>query len=158
MVSADGRVHDERRVAYLREHFRRAAQAIQDGVPLRGYFVWSLMDNFEWAHGYSQRFGIVRVEYETGQRILKDSAGYYQSVIQANGVSNQPDADALKRAQRRRASLGMGQPRRVLRSGAMLPLWATPSFSNHRPLRARPFLYARPERGSTMRTKSAKVL
>ncbi len=85
-VAADGCVHDERRVAYLREHFRRAAQAIQDGVPLRGYFVWSLMDNFEWAHGYSQRFGIVRVEYETGQRIPKDSAAYYQSVIRANGV------------------------------------------------------------------------
>lgn len=85
-VAEDGCVHDERRVAYLREHFRRAAQAIQDGVPLRGYFVWSLMDNFEWAHGYSQRFGIVRVEYETGQRIPKDSAAYYQSVIRANGV------------------------------------------------------------------------
>jgi beta-glucosidase len=85
-VTADGRVHDERRVAYLREHFRRAAQAIRNGVPLRGYFVWSLLDNFEWTYGYSQRFGIVRVEYETGQRILKDSALYFQSVIRANGV------------------------------------------------------------------------
>jgi beta-glucosidase len=85
-VTADGHVHDERRAAYLREHFRRAAQAIQDGVPLRGYFVWSLLDNFEWAYGYSQRFGIVRVDYGTGQRIVKDSALYYQSVIQANGV------------------------------------------------------------------------
>jgi beta-glucosidase len=85
-VSADGRIHDERRVAYLREHFRRAAQAIQDGVPLRGYFVWSLLDNFEWAHGYTQRFGIVRTEYATGQRILKDSAYFYQSVIRANGL------------------------------------------------------------------------
>ena len=73
-------------MAYLREHFRCAAQAIQDGVPLRGYFVWSLLDNFEWAYGYSQRFGLVRVEYDTGQRILKDSARYYQSVIRANGV------------------------------------------------------------------------
>jgi beta-glucosidase len=85
-VSADGRVHDDQRVSYLREHFRRAAQAMQDGAPLRGYFVWSLLDNFEWAHGYNQRFGIVRVEYDTGQRILKDSARFYQSVIRANGV------------------------------------------------------------------------
>lgn len=86
VVSADGRVHDARRVSYLREHFRMAAKAIQDGVPLRGYFVWSLLDNFEWAYGYTQRFGIVRVEYETGQRILKDSAYFYQSVIRANSA------------------------------------------------------------------------
>ncbi len=86
VVSADGRVHDDRRTAYLREHFRAAARAIQDGVPLRGYYVWSLLDNFEWAHGYSQRFGLVRVDYATGQRIVKDSACYFKSVIQANAV------------------------------------------------------------------------
>jgi beta-glucosidase len=82
----DGAVHDPRRVDYLREHFDAARRAISDGVPLRGYFVWSLMDNFEWAFGYSKRFGIVYVDYESQERILKDSAKYLQRVIQANQV------------------------------------------------------------------------
>ncbi len=68
VLETSGRVHDERRVAYLREHFRQAHRAIQDGVPLKGYFVWSLMDNFEWAYGYSKRFGLVYVDYTTRQR------------------------------------------------------------------------------------------
>ena len=83
---ADGRIRDTRRVRYLREHFRVAHLAIQAGIPLAGYFVWSLFDNFEWAFGYSQRFGIVWVDYETQQRILKDSAIWYQKVIQLNGL------------------------------------------------------------------------
>jgi beta-glucosidase len=82
----DGRIHDERRVAYLRAHFRKMWEALQDGVPLRGYFLWSLLDNFEWAHGYSKRFGIVHVDYPTGTRRWKDSAYFYQSVIKANGL------------------------------------------------------------------------
>jgi beta-glucosidase len=80
----DGAVHDPRRVEYLREHFSAARRAISDGVPLRGYFVWSLMDNFEWAFGYSKRFGIVYVDFESQERILKDSAKYLQRVIQSN--------------------------------------------------------------------------
>jgi beta-glucosidase len=55
-------------------------------VDLRGYFVWSLMDNFEWAEGYAKRFGIVHVDYRTQQRVLKDSAKWYQAVIQRNGI------------------------------------------------------------------------
>ncbi len=82
----DGAVHDERRVEYLKEHFAAARRAISDGVPLRGYFVWSLMDNFEWSHGFSKRFGIVYVDYENQQRIPKDSALYLQRVIQQNAV------------------------------------------------------------------------
>lgn len=82
----DGSVHDPRRVSYLREHLSSARRAISEGVPLRGYFAWSLMDNFEWALGYSKRFGIVYVDYQTQQRILKDSAHFYQKVIQANAV------------------------------------------------------------------------
>ncbi|MDW8105826.1 MAG: GH1 family beta-glucosidase, partial [Armatimonadota bacterium] len=70
----DGRVADADRVEYLRQHFLSAHRAIGDGVPLKGYFVWSLMDNFEWAYGYSRRFGIVYVDYATQQRIWKDSA------------------------------------------------------------------------------------
>ena len=82
----DGAVHDERRVEYFKEHFDSARRAISDGVPLRGYFVWSLLDNFEWAHGYNKRFGIVYVDYKTQARILKDSAGYLRRVIQENCV------------------------------------------------------------------------
>ena len=74
-------VHDDERVDYLRRHFTAAHRAIQAGVELRGYFVWSLMDNFEWAYGYSKRFGIVRVDYDTQERTLKDSALWYQKLI-----------------------------------------------------------------------------
>jgi len=80
-----GNVHDEHRTDYLRTHFAAAHRAVQAGVPLAGYFVWSLLDNFEWAFGYSQRFGIVWVDYETQKRILKDSAKWYKGVIRKNG-------------------------------------------------------------------------
>jgi beta-glucosidase len=85
-VSADGRVHDPRRINYLREHLLQAHRALSEGVPLRGYSVWSLMDNFEWSLGYSKRFGITYINYETQQRILKDSAYWYREVIAANEV------------------------------------------------------------------------
>ncbi len=81
----DGRVRDERRLDYLRKHFSAAHRAIAAGVPLAGYFVWSLMDNFEWDRGYSQRFGMVYVDYATQQRTPKDSALWYRDVIAANG-------------------------------------------------------------------------
>jgi beta-glucosidase len=83
VVEAGGRVHDARRTAYLVGHFSAAAAAIQHGVPLRGYFVWSLLDNFEWGHGYSQRFGLVYVDYATQQRVLKDSARWYRQFLAA---------------------------------------------------------------------------
>ncbi len=80
-----GNVPDEFRTHYLRTHFAAAHRAIQAGVPLAGYFVWSLMDNFEWSQGYSQRFGIIWVDYETQKRTLKDSAKWYKGVINKNG-------------------------------------------------------------------------
>ena len=83
----DGRVHDARRIAYLRGYLAAAHRAIQDGAPLAGYFVWSWMDNFEWGHGYTQRFGITWVDYATQQRIPKDSAVWYGGVIAENGLS-----------------------------------------------------------------------
>jgi beta-glucosidase len=82
--SPDGRVNDEQRTRYLMGHFEAAQRAIQMGVPLEGYFVWSLLDNFEWAHGYSQRFGIVRVDFETQQRVPKTSALWLRDVIKQN--------------------------------------------------------------------------
>jgi beta-glucosidase len=93
-VSADGRVHDERRVAYLREHFAAAHAAIAAGAPLAGYFVWSFLDNFEWERGYTQRFGIVRVDYDSQKRTPKDSALYLKQVIASNAVEAEPTASA----------------------------------------------------------------
>ena len=69
-----GRVRDARRVQFLNDHLRAAWQAMEEGVPLAGYFLWSIFDNFEWAHGYTKRFGVTWVDYETQERILKDSA------------------------------------------------------------------------------------
>jgi beta-glucosidase len=84
--NGNGHVHDGRRITYLHEHFSAAHRAIAAGVPLAGYFVWSLLDNFEWAYGYTERFGIVWVDYQTRRRILKDSARWYRQVIAANAV------------------------------------------------------------------------
>lgn len=84
--NGDGRIHDLRRITYLRDHFNAAHRAIAAGVPLAGYFIWSLMDNFEWELGYTQRFGIVWVDYATQQRIPKDSAIWYKKVIADNGL------------------------------------------------------------------------
>ncbi|MCB0181634.1 MAG: beta-glucosidase [Anaerolineae bacterium] len=83
---ANGFVADTGRINYLRAHLLAAHEAVQAGVNLKGYYVWSLMDNFEWAHGLSKRFGLVRVEFETGQRIPKQSALWYRNVIAQNGV------------------------------------------------------------------------
>ncbi len=85
-LSSDKRVHDPRRVTYLREHLIQIRQAMDDGVNVRGYFVWSLLDNFEWAHAYSKRFGLVYVDYATQQRIVKDSGEWYAQVIARNGL------------------------------------------------------------------------
>jgi beta-glucosidase len=86
VLTPDGHVHDERRVDFLRGHFDAARRAIAAGVDLRGYFVWSLMDNFEWAHGYTQFFGLVNVDYATQRRTIKDSGYYLRDVIAANAV------------------------------------------------------------------------
>jgi beta-glucosidase len=83
---ADGVVDDRERIRYLREHLAAVAHAIRDGVDVRGYFVWSLLDNFEWAYGYDKRFGIVRVDRATLARTPKASARFYRRCARANGV------------------------------------------------------------------------
>jgi beta-glucosidase len=83
---AHHRVNDAKRVAYLRSHLGEAKRAIDAGVPLDGYFAWSLMDNYEWDHGYSQRFGITWVDYLTQERIPKESALWYRNVIAHNAL------------------------------------------------------------------------
>lgn len=89
----DGRVRDARRREYLRGHIAATQRAIADGAPVAGYFVWSFLDNFEWAHGYAQRFGIVWVDYATQQRILKDSARWLSHVMTAHTLESDSLAD-----------------------------------------------------------------
>lgn len=88
-VAEGGRIEDPLRVAYLRQHLCAAQAAMRHGVDVRGYFVWSLLDNFEWAHGYAKRFGIVHVDYATQQRTPKDSAKFYADVIATHGAALQ---------------------------------------------------------------------
>jgi beta-glucosidase len=85
LIDDDGRVHDPQRITYTRRYLSALRRAAADGVDVRGYFHWSLMDNFEWAEGVRTRFGLVYVDFPTGRRILKDSAFWYSDVIAGNG-------------------------------------------------------------------------
>ncbi len=85
-VGPDGRCHDPERIDYFAAHCRAAARAIDEGVPLEAYIVWSLMDNFEWADGYRLRFGLIHVDYATQARLLKSSAHWFARVIAANAI------------------------------------------------------------------------
>jgi len=85
-VDPDGAVKDPERVDYLESHLKAAHAAISAGVDLRGYFCWTFTDNFEWAAGYSQRFGLIWVDFKTQERILKTSASWYAEVARRNGL------------------------------------------------------------------------
>lgn len=85
-VDPEGRVRDEKRIAYLKVHMQHVHRAIQEGVPISGYFVWSLLDNFEWVFGYTRRFGLVYVDFPTCNRIIKDSGRWFAGVIRQNGL------------------------------------------------------------------------
>jgi len=84
-VAPDGTVHDDDRVAYLRDHLTAARRALADGVNLRGYFVWSLLDNFEWAEGYSRRFGIIHVDFKSLRRTPKMSFAFLADIARRRG-------------------------------------------------------------------------
>jgi len=83
----DGAVHDQPRIDFLRQYLTEYGRAIDDGVPSLGYFLWSVMDNFEWAEGYDKRFGLIHVDYASQRRTLKDSASWYRRLIASNGTS-----------------------------------------------------------------------
>ena len=85
-VGPDGQVDDQDRLSYIKRHLEMTHKAIQIGVPVKGYFAWSFLDNFEWAFGYTKRFGIVYVDYETQKRIPKSSAKWYRDVTQKNEI------------------------------------------------------------------------
>ena len=120
---ADGSLEDPLRVRYLADHLRAAREAIRQGVDLRGYFAWSFLDNFEWSHGFSKRFGIVHVDYATQKRTPKASARFYAEVIRTNGT-------ALEEAGRDLTPTGSDPGER--------PRAPEPRGSRARPKRARP--------------------
>lgn len=95
----DGRVRDPERIAYLDGYLTAAAQAITEGIRLEGYFAWSLLDNFEWGEGYSQRFGLVYVDYRTQDRIPKESAAWYREVISLHAQMVGKDHPHVKQAE-----------------------------------------------------------
>ena len=90
VVGPDGSVHDPERIAYVDAHLRAVHDAIEQGADVRGYFCWSLLDNFEWAYGYAKRFGLVHVDYATQERRPKDSARWYAGVAARNGLGSVP--------------------------------------------------------------------
>jgi beta-glucosidase len=89
-VDFDGKVRDYRRIRYLHDHLAQIHRAIEDGIPLKGYFCWSLMDNFEWAFGYRMRFGLVYVDLATQARTIKESGHWYARTIRSNGFKLTP--------------------------------------------------------------------
>jgi beta-glucosidase len=90
-ITAQGRIHDTRRIEYYRAHLNACRDAIRAGVNLKGYFAWSLFDNFEWSYGYSKRFGLIHVDFDTQKRTFKDSAHFYTTAIRSNGTTITPD-------------------------------------------------------------------
>jgi beta-glucosidase len=84
-LTSDDHVHDPRRIRYLSDHLVQVHRAMEEGVPIKGYFHWSFCDNFEWALGYAKRFGLVHVDYATQKRTVKDSGHWFAQVIRENG-------------------------------------------------------------------------
>ncbi len=85
-LQKDGTVDDPRRINYLQAYLHETWKALEEGIPLKGYYVWSLMDNYEWAFGYSKRFGLIYIDFENRKRYLKNSAYWYKKVISRNGL------------------------------------------------------------------------
>jgi beta-glucosidase len=94
-VSLDQRVHDPARIDFTHKYLLELARAIEHGTPVNAYFHWSLLDNFEWAEGFKERFGLVFVDFASGRRILKDSARWYRKLIASNGALLRPEPQRL---------------------------------------------------------------
>jgi beta-glucosidase len=84
-VFQDGRVHDPQRIDFMQQHLIQMQRALEDGIPIKGYFYWSLLDNFEWTEGFEKRFGLVHVDFQTQKRIIKDSGYWYRDMIKSKG-------------------------------------------------------------------------
>lgn len=87
VVSLDGKVHDPNRIDFLERYLAEVQRAVEEGIQIQGYFMWTFLDNFEWSNGYNERFGIVYVDFPTQQRVVKDSAYWYRDVMNSNGAS-----------------------------------------------------------------------
>ena len=88
-ASLDGKVHDPNRIDYMNSYLLELEKATADGIDIRGYFAWSLMDNFEWSEGYMPRFGLIYVDYATQTRIIKDSGHWYKAwIMEHTGEKN----------------------------------------------------------------------
>ena len=85
LITPERKVHDGPRIEYMRRYLTCLKRAADEGYPVKGYFYWSLLDNFEWAHGDTKRFGLVYIDYRTQERIKKDSFAFYRGVIAENG-------------------------------------------------------------------------
>ena len=85
VISVDGQVHDPNRIDFLTRYLRELKKCAEQGADIRGYFHWSLMDNFEWQSGYAERFGLIFVDYGTQKRVIKDSGYWYKNLILENG-------------------------------------------------------------------------
>ena len=96
-VALDGKVHDANRIDFLHRYLLSLERAIDDGIPVIGYQQWSIMDNFEWCHGYDKRFGLIYVDYRTQKRTPKDSAYWYGQVIRTNGESLHEKKEGARR-------------------------------------------------------------
>jgi beta-glucosidase len=86
----EGEVNDQKRMMYIKDHIAQVLLAKQDGVPVNGYFVWTLMDNFEWAEGYYPKFGLVHVNFETQERIVKASGKWYARFLEKKNLTDIP--------------------------------------------------------------------
>ena len=86
-VSQDGKVHDQNRIDFTTRYLEQLRLGIESGADVRGYFHWSAFDNFEWAEGFTKRFGLVHIDYPSGTRTLKESAHWYSNVISTHGAS-----------------------------------------------------------------------
>jgi len=82
-LDGNNNIHDQQRTDYLRAHIQTVAQVIRQGVPIKGYVVWSLLDNYEWSEGYGKRFGLVYIDYPTGKRVPKSSFYWFQELIRS---------------------------------------------------------------------------
>lgn len=88
-VQPDGRIHDEQRIQYIRGFLGWIHKAMEEGADIRGYYAWSLLDNWEWSAGYTYRFGLVHTDFETQERVLKDSALWYREMIAERGFETE---------------------------------------------------------------------
>ena len=92
-LQKDGTIEDGERIRFMQDYLKNLERAVAEGIPVLGYHYWSLMDNFEWAEGYDPRFGLIYVDYASGERRIKRSGYYYKKIIESNGMAIQANEE-----------------------------------------------------------------